>query len=255
MQTAYFVEEGSIVRKIWGKSDTILFIFAGAAAEFALNKAVDWLYFTGRLPSRPLERLFSTVSYAKSIVFSEKQKALQAIDTITAIHAKVENDRGKPIPSEAYRDVLFMLIDYSVRSFELLERTLTPDEKAEVFNVFNRVGIRMKLKGLPGSFTEWEQMRLSHLDNNMVKSAFTLDLFRQYKKHLGTLRYKILLEAQAQVVPQRVRLLLGFRKPSVPFPLIPLYKASKNLKIDRLLKSLILPAAYQKEIRALDHTS
>ena len=44
----YFVEKGSIVREIWGKGDTILFIFAGASAEFALNKAVDWLYFTGK---------------------------------------------------------------------------------------------------------------------------------------------------------------------------------------------------------------
>ena len=43
----YFVEPNSIVRRIWGKGDTILFIFAGASAEFALNKAVDWLYYTG----------------------------------------------------------------------------------------------------------------------------------------------------------------------------------------------------------------
>jgi hypothetical protein len=64
-----FVETNSIVRKIWGKSDTVLFIFAGAAAEFALNKAVDWLYYTGKLPSDPLGRLFSTVRYARGIVF------------------------------------------------------------------------------------------------------------------------------------------------------------------------------------------
>ena len=57
-----FVEKDSVVRKIWGKGDTILFIFAGASADFALNKAVDWLYFTGKLPSDPLGRLFSTVS-------------------------------------------------------------------------------------------------------------------------------------------------------------------------------------------------
>ena len=57
-----FVKEDSIVRTIWGKSDTIIFIFAGAAAEFALNKAVDWLYFTGRLPSDPIGRLFSTMA-------------------------------------------------------------------------------------------------------------------------------------------------------------------------------------------------
>src|SRR5690349_24374121 len=70
-----FVQQDSVVRKIWGKGDTILFIFAGAAAEFALNKAVDWLYFTGRLPADPLGRLFSTVSYARKIVFSEYNDA------------------------------------------------------------------------------------------------------------------------------------------------------------------------------------
>ena len=64
----YFVQQDSIVRKIWGNADTVMFIFAGAAAEFALNKAVDWLYFTGKLPKDPLGRLFSTVNYAKVIV-------------------------------------------------------------------------------------------------------------------------------------------------------------------------------------------
>ncbi len=75
----YFVEKHSTVRQIWGKSDTIVFIFAGASAEFALNKAVDWLYFTGRLPVDPLGRLFSTVSYARAMIFSEKQAALHAM--------------------------------------------------------------------------------------------------------------------------------------------------------------------------------
>src|SRR5687767_7721830 len=125
---ALFVSKDSIVRKIWGKGDTILFIFAGASAEFALNKAVDWLYFTGRLPADPLGRLFSTVSYARQIIFSDFTKALYAIDKITAIHKNVEEDRGAKIPDWAYRDVLFMLIDYSIRSFEALERKLTEEE-------------------------------------------------------------------------------------------------------------------------------
>src|SRR5882757_1052005 len=128
-----FVSEDSIVRKIWGKADTVLFIFAGAAAEFALNKAVDWLYYTGRLPADPLGRLFSTVAYSQQIIFSEKESALRAIDQITAIHKGVEKNRGAQIPDWAYRDVLFLLIDYSIRSFELLERKLTVTEKGEIF--------------------------------------------------------------------------------------------------------------------------
>ena len=106
----FFVEKNSIVRKIWGKSDTILFIFAGASAEFALNKAVDWLYFTGKLPSDPLGRLFSTVRYAGRIVFSSMDEANKAISSLRQIHSAVEQSRGSTIPDWAYRDVLFMLI-------------------------------------------------------------------------------------------------------------------------------------------------
>src|SRR5438067_10518318 len=103
----FFVPKSSIVRVIWGKSDTVLFIFAGASAEFALNKAVDWLYFTGRLPADPIARLFSTVRYAREIVFSVNGAANAAIDRIAAIHSAVEKQRGAHIPDWAYRDVLF----------------------------------------------------------------------------------------------------------------------------------------------------
>src|SRR3954469_4799780 len=125
----FFVAENSVVRKIWGKSDTVLFVFAGAAAEFALNKAVDWLYFTGKLPSDPLGRLFSTVRYARKIVFSSMDEACAAIDSLRHIHQAVEQNRGASIPDWAYRDVLFMLIHYSIASYELLERKLHDDEK------------------------------------------------------------------------------------------------------------------------------
>ena len=134
-----FVREGSIVRKIWCKSDTILFIFAGAAAEFALNKSVDWLYFTVKLPAALIGRLFSTLKYAKSIVFSSKEDAHKAINTITQIHKAVENIRGYQIPDWAYRDVLFMLIYYSIASFELLERKLSHAEKVEFYHVFTKL--------------------------------------------------------------------------------------------------------------------
>src|SRR5687767_2964126 len=105
-----FVKENSVVRKIWGNADTVLIIFAGASAEFALNKAVDWLYFTGRLPADPLGRLFSTVGYAQRILFSSLTGAYKAIDKMRAIHSGVEANRGTNIPDWAYRDVLFMLI-------------------------------------------------------------------------------------------------------------------------------------------------
>ncbi len=248
----YFVDKNSIVRQIWGKSDCILFIFAGAAAEFALNKAVDWLYFTGRLPVDPLGRLFSTVSYAKAIVFSKKQAAFSAIDAMTNIHANVEAKRNQKIPDWAYQDVLFMLVDYSIRSFELLERKLTNDEKREVFSVFRRVGDRMGVVGLPETLEHFEGMRYDHLVSNLRHSEYTDDLFRQYRKHIGTLRYRILLEAQIMMLPQRARELLKFRRSSFLMPLLIVYKLARSIRFDWLLKKLILPAAYQSRIFALD---
>lgn len=248
----YFVEKKSIVRQIWGKSDTVLFIFAGAAAEFALNKAVDWLYFTGMLPSDPLGRLFSTVSYARKIVFAENEEALKTIDRIAFIHRGVENKRGASIPGWAYRDVLFMLIHYSIASFEVLERKLSLSEKEAVFDVFFRFGKRMELQGLPENYTEWLMVREYDLEHDLEKSNYTTDLFKQYKKHLGSFRYRVLIEGQIMVVPKRVRQLLRFRKFSFLSPVLPFYKISRVFKLDGIIKSLILPAQYKKEIKELD---
>lgn len=247
-----FVENDSVVRKIWGKSDTILFIFAGASAEFALNKAVDWLYFTGKLPSDPLGRLFSTVRYARKIVFSSLDDANSAIDTMRKIHSSVEQNRGDVIPDWAYRDVLFMLIHYSIAAYELLEQKLSDTEKEEVYNVFYRVGIRMGLKELPETYIKWLPVRASHLQKNLQKSEFTTDLFKQYRKHLGAMRYKVLLEAQKLVVPNRVKELMHFNDFSLIKPLVPIYKFSKLIKMDGLIKTVLLPSNYKSQIDELD---
>ena len=248
----YFVGKHSIVREIWGKADTILFVFAGASAEFALNKAVDWLYFTGRLPADPLGRLFSTVMYAREIVFSELDTANKAIDKITAIHTAVEKQRGAQIPEWAYRDVLFMLIHYSIASFELLERKLTDKEKEDLYDVFFRMGQRMHLKGLPENYIHWLTIRDEHLQSDLEKTDLTIDLYRQYRKHLGGTRYFLLMESQKLVCPKHVQRLLGFGKVTWITPLLLVYKFSRNISLDWFLKSIILPSAYQKQIRQLD---
>ena len=248
----YFVEKNSVVRKIWGKSDTVLFIFAGAAAEFALNKAVDWLYFTGKLPADPIGRLFSTVRYARRIVFSSMDEANKAIDTIREIHTAVEQNRGAEIPAWAYRDVLFMLIHYSIASYELLEKKLNDEEKEEVYNVFYRVGARMGLKELPLTYIEWLPVRQAHMMEDLQKSEYTADLFKQYEKHLGAMRFKVLIEAQKLVVPDRVKELLQFSDLSLLTPVVPVYKISRLMKMDWLLKNILLPSDYKDEINELN---
>ena len=246
-----FVTNGSIVRKIWGNEDTVLLIFAGAAAEFALNKAVDWLYFTGRLPSDPLGRLFSTVQYAQQIVFADTIQAHAAIDRITAIHHDVEAARNSSIPDIAYLEVLYMLIDYSIRSYELVERPLTEQECAAIFDVFYRVGQRMQLKSLPTNFTNWQQHRQFLLETNLMQSNFTIDLYLQYKKHLGNFRFRLLLHAQRILTPNQVRLLLPLPRSPLLRLALPFYKLACFIKADQLIKKLLLPQAYKTQIRSL----
>ncbi len=247
-----FVKEESIVRRIWGSSDTILVIFAGSAAEFALNKAVDWLYYTGRLPSDPIGRLFSTVEYARLIVFSSQEKAEAAIKRISSIHTSVENSRGFKIPDWAYRDVLFMLIGYSISAFELLHRKLSVAEKEEVFSVFYRVGIGMELRGLPNNYDEFCKMREEHMKNDLAHSSFTDDLFLQYRKHLGDFRYRILRGTQAMLVPPRVKELTGLKDPLLMRFLLSCYKVGRVVGLDNVAKELLLPSQYKKRIKSLD---
>jgi len=249
---SYFVKEHSIVKKIWGKSDTILFIFAGAAAEFALNKAVDWLYFTGKLPADPLGRLFSTVTYAKKIVFATEDEANKAIGMLKQIHSGLEKSRGYAIPDWAYRDVLFMLIYYSIAAYELLEHALSDAEKEEVYHVFYRVGTGMGLKALPFTYKEWLPVRKTHLMEDLQKSTYTVDLFKQYRLHLGKVRFKVLIEAQKLVVPKKVKTLMQFSGLSWLAPVIPMYKLSRILRVDWFFKNLLLPNEYKAEINALD---
>lgn len=247
-----FVKHDSIVRRIWGSADTILFIFGGAAAEFALNKAVDWLYVTGRLPADPIGRLFSTVTYARHIVFSSTEKAHAIIGSMRSIHTTLESNRGHQIPDWAYRDVLFMLIHYSISAYEVLYRKMSANEKQEVFDVFNRMAIQMGVSGLPENYVSWLVVYQQHLQQDLEVTGYTRDLYSQYKKHLGPVRFRILKEAQILVVPRRVRDLLHFRRTSLLTPLLPIYRVSRKIGLDWWLTSILLPKEYKQQVKALN---
>src|SRR3954465_13803828 len=151
----------------------MLLVFAGSAAEFALNRAVDWLFFTGKLPSDPIGRLFATASYAQQIVFADERTAAAALGRIRAVHEAVERRRGQSIPDWAHRDVLYMLIDYSERAHELLDRPLGADEQIELYDVFRRVGVGLGVSDLPSSYTEWTADRDRHLRRDLLFSGGT----------------------------------------------------------------------------------
>lgn len=246
-----FVNKHSIVRKIWGQPDLVLLIFAGAAAEFSLNKSVDWLYFTGKLPKDPMERMFSTVAYAHQIIFMDREKALSAIDMITNIHKEVESKRGMQIPDWAYRDVLYLLIYYSVASFELLERKLTDAEREEVFDVFCRLGQRMGLQQLPENYKNWEQARKAQLQHNLERTLFSTDLFLQYKKQLGPLRYRTMIALQWLLAPPKVRQLLCLGENHCTRYLVDLYSMVRIPLLQRHVLPLLVPGTYSAAVRKL----
>ncbi|MGA0556658.1 oxygenase MpaB family protein [Larkinella sp. VNQ87] len=248
----YFVEEKSIVRTIWGDADVILLIFAGGAAEFAVNRAVDWLFYTGKLPADPIGRLFSTVKYAQEIVFMPYEKATSAINRMRAIHGGVEKSRGYQIPDWAYRDVLYMLIDYSERAFQLLHRPLTDPERGELFDTFLRVGEGMGVPDLPQTYADWQTDRQIHLDRDLAHSEFTDKLFQRYREELGDWRYGLLLQAQSLLVPQAVRQRLTLPDRPVLASMMWVYKLLERLQLRALTQRILLPPEYLHQVRALD---
>ncbi|WP_336514523.1 oxygenase MpaB family protein [Pollutibacter soli] len=242
------VNDDSILLEIWGTTDITLFIFAGASAEFALNKQVDWLFYTGKLPADPIGRLFSTVSYAQQIIFSHRDKAHHAIGKINAIHGSVEASRGRQIPPEAYKDVLYLLIHYSISAYELLKRKLTTEEKDQIVRLFGIIGQHMRLTNMSSTYEEWKSSYETHLETNLVLSSHTLELFKQYRKHLGLFRYFLLREIQKELVSKKVGGLLNYKR-SVPVRMaLPVYRILRRTRLQDTLVRLLIPDRFKPEI-------
>ena len=248
-----FVNRSSVVRRIWGDGDMILLVFAGSAAEFALNRAVDWLFFTGKLPGDPIGRLFTTAGYAQHIVFADDVSASRTLERICAAHQAVERQRGQQIPDWAHRDVLYMLIDYSERAHELFAHPLTPDEQRELYDVFYRVGLGLRIPNLPLTYTEWRADRELHLCRDLLNSDGTKALYAQYRHHLGPWRYRLLLMVQSVLAPPHVRKLLGLKRANWLRPLLRAYPLLVRIGLRSLVQRLLMPARYLSAVRGLDH--
>jgi len=231
----------------------VLLVFAGSAAEFALNRAVDWLFFSGKLPGDPIGRLFTTASYAQGVVFADEVTASRTLNGIRAAHQAVERQRGQQIPDWAHRDVLYMLIDYSERAHELFARPLTADEQSELYDVFCRVGIGLGIPDLPATYTEWTADRDRHLRRDLVYSDGTAALYARYRDQLGRWRYHLLLRVQAILAPEHVRGLLRLGSAEWLRPLLRLYPVLARVGLRSTIQRLLMPSRYLSAIRDLDH--
>jgi hypothetical protein len=231
----------------------VLLVFAGCAAEFPLNRAVDWLFFTGKLPSDPLGRLFATAGCAQQIVFADKLTASRRLDGIRAVHDALERQRGQPIPDWAHRDVLYMLIDYSERAHELLARPLSPDEQREIYDVFYRIGIGLRIPGLPRSYTRWRADRERHLRRDLLHSDGTRALYIQYRHHLGPWRYLLLLRLQAILTPEHVRGLLRLKSAEWLRPVLRVYSVLVRGGLRSILQRMVMPSRYRAAVQGLNY--
>jgi uncharacterized protein (DUF2236 family) len=248
-----FVSRDSIVRRIWGDGDLILLVFAGAAAEFALNRAIDWLFFTGKLPHDPIGRLFATAGYAQHIVFADDVTASNTLERIRDVHRAVEQRRGESIPAWAHRDVLFMLIDYSERAHQLLYRPLRADEREELYDVFRRVGVGLGIPELPINYSEWTVDRLQHLRADLECGTGTRTLLARYREELGGWRYRLLLRVQGMLAPEHVRDLLTLKRSRGLRVIVRLYPLLVRAGLRSVIQRMLMPAEHLPAVLALDN--
>lgn len=248
----WFARPDSIVRRIWGDADVVLLVFTGAAAEFALNRAVDWLFFTGKLPADPIGRFFSTVAYAQDIVFATEEAAQKTLARINHVHGAVERARQDQIPAWAYRDVLYLLVDYSERAFRLTQRPLTPTEQEELYDVFRRVGEALQIENLPADYASWSVDRQRHLEQDLVYSDHTTALYAAYRRDLSWWRYRLLLQIQAILVPEIVRDLLKLPKVVWMRPVVALYPIFARMKLHTFYQRILIPPEHFAATQKLD---
>jgi hypothetical protein len=247
-----FVPPDSIVRQIWGDADAVLLVFAGAAAEFALNRAVDWLFFTGAIPADPIGRLFRTAAYAQDIVFASRATAEQTLARIRAAHDAVERSRGARIPDWAHRDVLYLLIDYSERAHALLRRPLRTAERADLYDVFRRVGEGLGIPGLPETYADWRLDRERHMRRDLAFSAHTAALYARYRAQLGPWRYGLLRNLQALLAPPLVAERLSLSRARWAYPAVGAYRALRQLHVAPFARLALVPREYLGRVRELD---
>ena len=247
-----FVGPGSIVRRMWGDADLVLLVFAGSAAEFALNRAVDWLFVSGALPRDPLGRLFSTAAYAQRIALGSRAEAEQALAAIRAAHSGVERQRGARIPDWAHRDVLYMLIDYSARAFEAGHRPLTAPEREELYTVFRRVGEGLGIPELPANHASWTSDRERHMERDLAYTTHTATLYSAYRRALGAARFALLRRVQGTLAPAHVRTLLDLQRTPILGRLLPLYPTLVRLGLRPAIRRALVPPAQLDAVRQLD---
>ncbi len=197
-------EKENPVRKVWANPDAVLLIFAGASAEFALSKYVDWLFFTGKIPNQPVERMMSTLAYARKLLLAGADERGRALRELVRIHEQVGERRGFYIPNEAFREVLNLLIFYTEKSHHLLFGSLDMEGKNLIISEFKLIGRGMHIEELPENWQEFEKQRNDAIRENYACSDLTKELLDSYRRNLGEWYYRVLVRVYHILLPARL---------------------------------------------------
>lgn len=243
-------EAEAVIRRVWGSVDTVMLIFAGSAAEFAVNKAADWLFWTNALPGAPIKRFFETVSYAQAVLLGDARTVARQMAAINGAHRGVERSRGYAIPAWAYRDVLFMLIDYGERAHAVVYGPMSDRDRHAHWVLMRELGEELHVEDLPVDYAAYQAARHQHLLENTAHTAWTDALYAAYRKDLGPLRMALLLDLQASLVPEHVAGLLHLRRRAHVDWLLRLYRHTPRWLVPRLAPWL-LPRPYFGQVAAL----
>lgn len=204
-----------ITRAIWGNVENIVLIYVGAAAEFALNRDVDWLFFTNRLPSDPMGRFIETFGYNQRVFFSPVEQLEGLGWHVRAIHTAVERQRAKAggpsqIPNRAFIEVNDMLVEYGIRGWEYLhKRTLTEAECEAYYQDMRASCEMMGVTDLDASYAAYRERRERTLSEVLQASNETRRLYGAYRRALGNPRFWVGAAFQAHFVHPLVRQRLG----------------------------------------------
>ena len=121
--------------------------------------------------------------------------------------------------------------------------------------MFLRIGEALCIPNLPGSYADWLLDRHLHLVRDLTYSKHTAMLYRAYRKHLGILRYYLLLEVQALLAPPEVRRLLRLNSNPLISGLAHAYGLIGSGNVQSLVHTLLIPPRYWSDVRQFDRTA
>jgi uncharacterized protein (DUF2236 family) len=193
------------------------------------------------------------VRFAQRVFFGDPAGATDAIERINRIHRRVEKARGEEIPQWAYRDMLFILIDYGERAHEVVFGPMTEAERASHFGAALALGRAMRLGGLPSTYAGYRVQRHQQLLEDYARGPLTDELYASYRRALGPLRFRLLRLVQASVLPDELRDVLQLK----PYPLVDellqcyRFVPGGGNKL-RPLHSVLLPGRFVRQLRKME---